>query len=865
MRLFQELIFTNLENTAVKNSRRNHWRKMVRHRTRFNLELLEPRRVLATLTVTSPSDSGSGSLREAVDIANASVGHDTIVFDEALGTHEIRLNSSEITITDALTIDGSAFPAGVTIDASDGDSTPGTDGGGIRIFRIDDGDDTDAPVTLQNLTITGGDVFGNGGGISSAESLTLIGTTVDTNVATGRAGGISTSGRTLTLTDSAISGNRANRYAAFERPFGPGPLEITIVDSSVSDNVATDSGAFYVYGGFSPNSQVLIRGSEILDNVNGGGNFHLHYTQIEIRDTIISGNGYPLNVRVENQSQFDLVDSVISNNQDPFFAYNAIFSEFNVFGTTIDGNSEGGLSLVNYFYSDANVVDSTITNNSGSGASVLTTYGGDVRFENTVISDNQAERGGGLLIYQTDNRFEIIESVVSGNTAALGGAGIYMRGFSSELAILRSTVADNVNTAAYDGGGVKLRSRFVDLTIQDSTVSGNSTRGLGGGIAVDNYLGEQATMELIQSTISGNVAYQGGGGIYLATDSSMPATMRFATVADNLASAGFADGGGIKSVPDAEVTMYQTLVADNESYENVVRVQDDVVGGNVTAYYSLIEAPAGTISGSDNVFGQDPLLLPLTDNGGLTETHGLPMGSPALEVDLMSFIGGPFDQRGAPFDRLVGNRPDIGAFESQVLNGGDFANDGILDCDDLDLLTLAIAKGNYLLGFDVNFDGTLDIGDVDAWLTAAGRINLPSGNSYLFGDANLDGVVDGSDFIIWNANRFSIDPRFCSGDFNVDGVVDGQDFIVWNAHRFQSSLDLALPVAVRDFYFAGRDTAAGHRQEEASTTDSSDSIVAQRVSHQWRPHVVRHSSARQSPTVRQDRVARLGVGASRIG
>ena len=80
-------------------------------------------------------------------------------------------------------------------------------------------------------------------------------------------------------------------------------------------------------------------------------------------------------------------------------------------------------------------------------------------------------------------------------------------------------------------------------------------------------------MELIQSTISGNVAYQGGGGIYLATDSSMPATMRFATVADNLAGVVMRMAVGIQSVPDAEVTMYQTLVADNESYENVVRVR----------------------------------------------------------------------------------------------------------------------------------------------------------------------------------------------------------------------------------------------------------------------------------------------------
>ena len=76
----------------------------------------------------------------------------------------------------------------------------------------------------------------------------------------------------------------------------------------------------------------------------------------------------------------------------------------------------------------------------------------------------------------------------------------------------------------------------------------------------------------------------------------------------------------------------------------------------MTAYYSLIKALRERSRVVITSLGRTQLLLPLTDNGGLTETHGLPMGSPALEVDLMSFIGGPFDQRGAPFDRLVGNR-----------------------------------------------------------------------------------------------------------------------------------------------------------------------------------------------------------------
>jgi hypothetical protein len=57
----------------------------------------------------------------------------------------------------------------------------------------------------------------------------------------------------------------------------------------------------------------------------------------------------------------------------------------------------------------------------------------------------------------------------------------------------------------------------------------------------------------------------------------------------------------------------------------------------------------------------------------------------------------------------------------------------------------------------------------------------------LAADANLDGVVDGLDFIVWNATKFTSVAAWCSGDFNANGVVDGLDFVLWNDNKFTSS------------------------------------------------------------------------------
>ena len=125
---------------------------------------------------------------------------------------------------------------------------------------------------------------------------------------------------------------------------------------------------------------------------------------------------------------------------------------------------------------------------------------------------------------------------------------------------------------------------------------------------------------------------------------------------------------------------------------------------------------------------------------------------------------------------------------------GDFDDNLAYDCGDVDALVNVIANTTNEGIYDLTGDGLVNAADLSAWLAEAGSNNLPSGSSYLLGDATLDGTVDGSDFLAWNANKFTATPAWCSGDFNADGTIDGGDFLIWNANKFQSA-DQSLTVA----------------------------------------------------------------------
>ncbi len=145
----------------------------------------------ATITVINTSDSGAGSLRQA--ISDSSSG-DTIDFDSSLNGQTITLTSGELLIDKNLTITG----PGANQLAINGNAAG-------RVFEITSGID----VTISGLTITNGNALFGGGIYNVGHSLTIANSTLSGNSAR-KAGGIYNQGTTLTITNSTLSGNSAS-------------------------------------------------------------------------------------------------------------------------------------------------------------------------------------------------------------------------------------------------------------------------------------------------------------------------------------------------------------------------------------------------------------------------------------------------------------------------------------------------------------------------------------------------------------------------------------------------------------------------------------------------------------------------------
>jgi hypothetical protein len=147
--------------------------------------------VVDTLIDESDGDYSPGdlSLREA--LRNSSdLSH--VTFDAALDGGTILLTLGELAITRSLSVDASSLLGGLTIDASGNDPTPAENNGdGSRIFNIDDGDRAKvSEVTMTGLTLTGGDIDGNGGAVITKESLTVTDSTITGNQASDAGGGV---------------------------------------------------------------------------------------------------------------------------------------------------------------------------------------------------------------------------------------------------------------------------------------------------------------------------------------------------------------------------------------------------------------------------------------------------------------------------------------------------------------------------------------------------------------------------------------------------------------------------------------------------------------------------------------------------
>jgi hypothetical protein len=389
-------------------------------RFRPQLEKLEDRIVPSQidLTVSSLADSGTGTLRAAIqtaDMDNHSSDKFTIGFAPDLFTSgvtsKIELQSPLPDLNNSIAIQGPEA-ASLTVERASG--VPFTS----AIVTVDAGQ----TASLSGLTIANGNATGiaNEGG-----TLTVSGCTISGNSGN-NGGGIANDHGTLTISGCTISGNTVSNV-------GGGILNIgtlTVSTSTLSRNgVGGNAG-----GGIENFGTLTLTNCTVADNFAavGGGIFNLGLVTIQQNSTL-SGNTATSGGGILNTGTVTVLDSTLSGNSATGFDFNG----FHVVG-------RGG-GIYNF---------------------------GVVTIQDGTLSGNTAEIGGGI-----DNEafgtLGVRGSTFSGNTASDSGGGLYNLGTAT---VQESSFSGNV--AGSDGGGI-FNGATATLTLDDSLVWANLASLLG--------------------------------------------------------------------------------------------------------------------------------------------------------------------------------------------------------------------------------------------------------------------------------------------------------------------------------------------------------------------------------------------------
>ena len=254
-----------------------------------------------------------------------------------------------------------------------------------------------------------------------------------------------------------------------------------------------------------------------------------------------------------------------------------------------------------------------------------------VQASNCDFANNSASDGGAVAV--KNGIFYVSDSTFWSNVATDNGGALFA--INADTSVTGCTFGYNsaINGGAlYNGSAGAFNSDR--LLAETSTFVGNQAQALGGAIYHDKT-GYLVQISLISLTVVGNSAYSAGGGLFQT-----------------------GNGNSFSS----SISLYNSIVAQNAGSDAVGNGYNGSANliGNGTGMTGLYQGfdgnQVGTASSPIN-----PLLAPLGNYGGPTQTMALLPGSPAIDAGTKSAAG--TDQRG--ISRPYGSTPDIGAFESR--------------------------------------------------------------------------------------------------------------------------------------------------------------------------------------------------------
>lgn len=369
-------------------------------------------RAQTTHVVINTNDAGAGSLRQAV--LDAASG-DIITFSDILLSGTITLSSGEILLNTNLTIQG---PGATQLTISGNNSS--------RIFNIPDVT-PDPIITITGLSLSNGNVSGNGGGIyNSSNNLTLENCTFTANIASSYGGGVFNYKSSPMIISCTFTNNQSKYGSGIHNYYSS--TSSTITSCTFNDNNATQSGGGIENISSSPN----ITGCTFTGNTatsSGGGIDNSSSSSPTITSCAFTGNTASSG------------GGGVSNSYSSPTITSCIFT---------NNNSSSGGGVKN-FYSSSTITNCIFTGN------IASYHGGGVCNSSnwpTIIgctfTNNQSYSGGGVC-NDWSSVPTIKNCIIYSNSATVNGPEIYNTNTSSNPQISHCNIAGCGGSTSWAG------------------------------------------------------------------------------------------------------------------------------------------------------------------------------------------------------------------------------------------------------------------------------------------------------------------------------------------------------------------------------------------------------------------------------